>query len=50
MASRRRQVWHQQKKVKQVARDYGNELLEKSSQHALVGHPMERIRCQKSSN
>ena len=50
MATRRRQVWHQQKKVKQVARNHGNKLLEKSSQHAVVGHRQEWIRCWKSGN
>jgi hypothetical protein len=47
MASRRRQVWHQDQEVQQTARDHGNQLFEKSSKHALVGHPQPRIRCQK---
>jgi hypothetical protein len=39
MASPWRQVWHQQKEVKQVACDNCNELLEKSSKHAIVWTP-----------
>ena len=38
MASRRRQMRHQDEEVEQAAHHYGNQLLEKSSQHALVGH------------
>ena len=47
MASRRRQVWHQDEEIEQAAHNHGNRLLEKSSKHALVGHPQPRIRCQK---
>jgi len=39
MASRWRQMWHQHEEVKQVACDNGNELLEKSSKHAIVWTP-----------
>jgi len=41
MASCRRQMWHQDKKVKQVACDNGNGLLEKSSKHAVIWTPPE---------
>jgi len=48
MTSRQRQVWHQDEEVEEAAHDYGNQLLEKSSKHALVEHPQQRIRCQKT--
>ena len=44
MASRRRQVRHQDKKVQQVAGDDGDQLLEESSQHAIVVH-LVALRC-----
>jgi hypothetical protein len=43
MTARQRQVWHQDEEVKQAAPEYGNQLLEKSAKHALVGHPQLRI-------
>ncbi len=43
MTARQRQVWHQDKEVKQAAPNHGNQLLEKSSKHALVGHQQPRI-------
>ena len=38
MASPWRKVWHQDKKVNQVAHDNGNELLEESAEHETVVH------------
>ena len=43
MTARQRQVWHQDEEVEQAAHDYGNQLLEKSSKHTLIGHPQRRI-------
>lgn len=38
MASRRWQMWHQNKEVKYVAGNDGDQLLEKSADHAIVVH------------
>lgn len=46
MPACRGEVLHQDEKVKHAACNHGNELLEKSSKHALVGHSKWHIRCQ----
>src|SRR5208283_5106270 len=38
MASRRRQVWHQDKEVKHIAHNDGQKLLEEFTEHAIVVH------------
>jgi hypothetical protein len=43
VTARQRQVWHQDEEVEQAAHNHGNKLFEKSSKHALVGHPQSRI-------
>ena len=43
VTSRRRQVWHQDEEIEQAADNHGNKLFEKSSKHALVGHPQSSI-------
>lgn len=50
MPSRRRKVWHQNKKIKQVAEDHGEQLFEKLSEHLLcwtpaAGIPMREKAC-----
>ena len=44
MLSRPGQMRHQNKKVEQAARQYRDELLEESSQHAFVVHPPASLR------
>ena len=46
MTSRQWQVWHQDEKVEQAAHDHRNQLLEKSSKHAMLDTAW-RIRCRK---
>lgn len=49
MTARQRQVWHQNEEVEQAPDNHGNQLLEKSSKHALVGHRKGLNRCLKTA-
>lgn len=49
MASRQRQMGHQDKEVEQVPHHHRDQLLEKSSKHALVGHHKGLNRCRKTA-